>query len=423
MRKKIKNVILSIAIFLFSALLFAGCGRALTFEEILTKHNLTSSITYYANGGDFGQDIKEKTLRYKEGDIPLNIGVQSASPTAAASIKRADHQFIAWYIVEENADGTLKTETDDKGNVTYVLSDTQMDFTSPIEANKTYYVAAKWLRNETVDVYLKCEAGESFAFEEGKDPYQNGDLIWQYSYGSEETFRCPNAGPFVNVRQFAFLAFYNEDGSLFESCSRSDNGNENTKIYAHYIPGSWTVLKTAKHVESMFSAEISTANYYLFQDIDCSGITVERLTYFFGTFQGNGHTISNLTVRYTLTNKDGTNSVAAFGMIASGAKMLDVTFKNMKVQFTLNGNIGLPSMFFFASQIDAGATLSNVKIDGGELTVALSGGAVVNNFQNGKSDWWIVGNGKSDEDTTDEAILATLTTAKLAILATPTLNK
>lgn len=74
-----------------------------------------------------------------------------------------------------------------------------------------------------------------------------------------------------------------------------------------------------------------SASYYVVNDIDMNGFDFKRITGCFqGTLNGQGHTISNLTINNTVTSSDGYNKACIFQK-ARNATFENILFKNVNL--------------------------------------------------------------------------------------------
>jgi hypothetical protein len=67
-------------------------------------------------------------------------------------------------------------------------------------------------------------------------------------------------------------------------------------------------------------------SYELMNDINLGGAVWEPIATFAGTFNGNGHTVSNFSI-----NKDSSDNVGFFGTISAGGAVKDLTLQNVAV--------------------------------------------------------------------------------------------
>jgi hypothetical protein len=100
------------------------------------------------------------------------------------------------------------------------------------------------------------------------------------------------------------------------------------------------VLRTKNDVKTLFSskAENSETKFYLSNSIDAENVTVYPRAKFAATLEGNGYTISNLTLQSTLSQ---TSVSALFGNIQETATIKDITFADLTVTYNSRPNMGI----------------------------------------------------------------------------------
>lgn len=171
----------------------------------------------------------------------------------------------------------------------------------------------------------------------------------------------------ANWAGHTFYAFY-EDAEFtkpltFPYTPAVNAENPTVTVYARYLEGAYTVVRRA----SDFSKAIKAGtNYYIDADIDLTGVTVNVAEIFSGRIIGNGHTIKGLQVtrRQTKTSEN----YGLFGSIGGKAVLENITFEDVGVTVLLNNdsnpNINNSCIGVLAGSVDAGATFTNVKING-----------------------------------------------------------
>ena len=136
-------------------------------------------------------------------------------------------------------------------------------------------------------------------------------------------------------------------------------GEEDVTVYVKFIPGRWTIVKTA---HEFTSALLSNVNIYVDADIDFNGVDWSMVEKFNATINGNGHTISNISINHTF-NKNNLAYCALFGSLGEKANVYDLTFSNVSIttEVTLSGEYKLA---MFACGAVEGAQVSNVSVSG-----------------------------------------------------------
>ena len=164
-------------------------------------------------------------------------------------------------------------------------------------------------------------------------------------------------------------------------------------VYCKYISGNWTMVRTASDARNMFN-NLSSGNYYITQNIDCSGNSALPLRTGSTrcTIQGNGYTISNQ--KFGAVGL-GAGAHSVFGQISEEANITEITFEGFTVEVTIRAS--RTSVYLFSSNIAQDATLNGVVLKDCALTVTgKPDDTVIENFiqQDGAyTEDWIFGNG------------------------------
>ncbi|MBR2623324.1 MAG: hypothetical protein IKD15_03770 [Clostridia bacterium] len=378
MGRKLKKTLIVLLLAICSLFVFAGCELGETLDDALALRDLNPQVTYYANGGRFEKNNQKKKTNfyYKVGSTAYDYG--KATFSGSAEIDRPNFEFMGWYFVEE---------VTDEENGICVLGD-KVDFTVPLQEGEHWKVAAKWKALVGLNVVMACEEGVTINVTTKEEEPQslsftNGSKIREieYDYTTDEVASAPVLSKYFNVdgKTHTFYMYYDDPECTQETKFPIARGEEQRTVYAKYIEGDWTYVKTASNVRTMFSDLKGGANkqYWIWNDIDCSKITVEAISKFKGEIKGNGFTLKGLSVEGSLIGK--TTSFALFGQIGQTAKITDLTIKNA----TLTAKFSTPEFkadvyFLFASK-HADATIENVNVSG-TLNITGPGSCVVNNI-------------------------------------------
>lgn len=148
------------------------------------------------------------------------------------------------------------------------------------------------------------------------------------------------------------------------------------KVYAKYLSGVYTVIRTADDFKGRIEAG---TKYYLDADINLTGVTMTVDSDFSGAFIGNGHTVTGLSV--TKKQQRVVNGYGLFNTVSAGAVFKDVIFADVSVKVVLDNeqNTMINYVGGFAGIVNAGATFENVAVSG-KLTCDKSG----RTFEDGK---------------------------------------
>lgn len=411
-------------------------------EEDSGSQGGTSSNVPKNNNG------KVRTIHYKVGSKAIYIDSKDAEvdesgtngtpeltsgsiAIAANDAKR--YELAGWYIAKTDADGNPLYED----GTPYVFSyDNQyfdstkkiqhtgerFDFSTALEKGKHYYLVAEWRKIQTVHVIL---AGETSAITVAGKTYNKGDLLNDMPYESSGRIPKPNNPISGTVSDATFIEFYSDEEctKLFEGWPikfddhKDDDPDNPFTIYAKYIEGIWTVVKNATQVSSMFNdAGTATNRYYILNDIDCGGRTVNALTGYAGfacEIRGNGYTISNLKVIGSLSSTS--SGASLFGNVQSTAKISNLTIEKITQEYEVYSKGYATSGIFFAfTSVEQGAVIEGVTLSG-TMKVTISSGGYVKNLVGGAKNNWKFGGYTNDSDYTG-GITVTATDDDLTII-------
>lgn len=360
MRRKKKWGLAAALAAVSSLFIFAGCTVGESLEEIVEENDLVAQVTYYANGGDFGVTVSDTTdrenvllsqkkeLYYKDGSKIADIGNVMLS-NGSIDFERRDYDFAGWYHVETDSQGNIVYEVNEVDGVKYMKLGEKVDFSKTIEDGDHWYLCAAWTPRVKVKMKLVCDTltdGETIKgkFGEKEAELKNGDVVHEFSFSTKGKVESVSDSwtPDFKAENGTYVAYYADEACTQEvQWPISNTGNTDVFIYAKYLEGAWTVLRTADDVSGKlfgFAATQSDTKFYLYDDIDATGKTVTPLDGFAATLEGNGHIISGLTVETQL--KQFTPS-ATFGILYDTAKMKDVTFDDLTVQYNVSSNVNI----------------------------------------------------------------------------------
>lgn len=152
---------------------------------------------------------------------------------------------------------------------------------------------------------------------------------------------------------------YGKDGNVdYETGTTS---TESIAIYTTWMEGNWFKIYTA---EQLYNNTRLDGNYLICADLDFEDAVWSPTLVkgkFTGSIDGQGHTISNISV----TQADNSQIYAGmFGTLESGAVIKDVTFEN--VTFTVSAGSRMQGATFglLAGSISSEAELSGVSVTG-----------------------------------------------------------
>ena len=419
MIKKSKLILISTLIIIaFACVIAAGCSFSLTLDDVLNEYGLNPSVTYFLNSGTFEDETQQKTMYYRVGSKPFNIGVDELLSGSAAVKPQHGYEFTGWYTVKLDSEGHPLYSNGESYNPEDKLDSTKggiqftdepFDFSKPLEEGQHYYVCATWGELVKLRMMLVCEGFDKLVTTGGVE-YKTGDEVRDYLLTSDQSDPVGNyiiSG--MDRNAYTFVAYY-EDIECTKRFTdwpiKAKTEGDDEILYAKFIEGKWNIVETANQVQRMFAGSDMTPNYYFMSDIDCSSLAaVNRMNMFGGKIVGNGHTVKNLKV----TSTDGflAKDSAAFGEITETAEISDIAFENLTVEFDIRDNAQIDVHFVF-TKIANEAKISNFEV-GGKLIINLNSGSSVFTRENS----WLFGDYGADHMYTGNISVTDGTTCKI----------
>ena len=401
MKRKFKNKLIVLLLALMSLFLLGGCSFSQTLDEFRKAENLKVHITYYVNGGSFSATSdKKKELYYKVDDYPLEITEATATISGGFNISREGYLFLGWYEV---------VEVKDEAQGLCELG-AKFDFTKPLQEGDLK-IAAKWQKDEGVRIVMAqvidedmsviedatIEVGDAKDYiAEGKTSFTVGEELGEIAYDYSDQLRESSASPdsklfTVKDKEYTFYGYYADPECQTAVAWPLTRGTTQTTIYAKYLKGDWSFVKTEDDVViDMFGGGglARGDRYWLMNDIDCTGSTVIPLTQFAGTIKGNGYAIQNLSVEKDVGRGD---KLAFLGNLTETARIENVDFENLTIKYTSTKNTFITEEFYFVFlSKHADATISDVNMQG-TMTIKGASGSAIANMENGGKDHCLYG--------------------------------
>ncbi|WP_066715727.1 InlB B-repeat-containing protein [Clostridium sp. Marseille-P299] len=319
-----------------------------------TEQGYPYAVTYDALGGHINQ-MKTRVVYYAEDSL---LYKPSGTSGMLVEPKNGQKTLIGWYT-------NYTTEETKNGTVYNFNEDDLWNF-------DTDRVNATVAPEETLEIYARWADNPNILFVDADNPDGDSLLKWNINVGntlSRPTSAEPTKSGYTLVDYYADEACSTKYtfGQIIseENIEYDENGNAYIKIYCKFIEGELIRVKTISQLQAMEQAP--EAKYILANDLDLSGQAWKPIEGFTGEFDGNGYTISNLTVNA----KNKVAGVAAknadevsFGLFATlnNAKISDLTLKDTKIIIDKTSNVKL------CAGVLAGrtkrATIKNVMVDG-----------------------------------------------------------
>ncbi|MDE7181814.1 MAG: hypothetical protein K2O41_02120 [Clostridia bacterium] len=410
-KTRVKLLLLSVAALVASVGAFAGCkiGETTAESYLKDKDALEQQVTYYANDGKFdGMNLNEKNIYYKVGSQVI----VDFDKVSNISIARTDYIFDGWYMVELDENGSPVFE--DKENNVVKLTDEAVDPSKPIyiKEKEHLYFGAKWQVDVRLELILVTEDGQSITTANGV--IENGQPVAYRSFGSQSTIQINNGtAPDCKSVDYTFYEYYSDEACtqpFAGTVQKPAAGTGNPKIYAKYIKGVYTMVRSANNVQNMMFNLGSDTSYYICNDIDCAGLSGFNLWFNFEKtnvkIEGNGHKISNVVIDTSIENSD---KASLFGTLSSTAKISGLTFENIELTATIKPNAFVDTMHLFVTAAEEGAQIENVAFKSVSYKITIPDTSKIGNIQKiddvYNTDCWLFGG-----MTTDAAFLEKFTT-------------
>ncbi len=136
---------------------------------------------------------------------------------------------------------------------------------------------------------------------------------------------------------------------------------EGETVYAKFLEGNWAVVSDAS---SFMSAVVSNQNIYLQTDIDFTDTKWTHNRTYNNEIMGNNRKITGISCNWEGT---GASQFGLFGLINEKAYIHDITFEQVKIDFTAIRNPSSADGYLinaFAWEIKEGARIENVTVTG-----------------------------------------------------------
>ncbi len=371
MIKRVKTKLVVLLACIAASFLFGGCTLGTTLDEIVQTNHLEAQVTYYANGGKFdGGDVKQ--MYYKADSLVFELGFMNTT-NGTATAERAGYDLEGWYYIEVDEQGNPIKEN---GELKF---GGKVDFTQRIQSGEHWYIAPKWIAQVRLDVKLVCDDGAQISIDGITEPCKKGDIVKSYSYDAGTDIVQGFSAVADETGNYAFADYYFDEACtqpVIFPIAKEENQTENAVVYAKFIDKSWTVVRDSEQIRDVFSNTQADKKYWISRDIDANGIEIAPVESFACEMQGNGYTISNLTVVKTGLQR---NEVVSFlGNIEAPAVLKNITFENLQGSYKYdNKSAEKVKAYFVCASMEAGATVEGVAFTGesSKVTVSLAGGS------------------------------------------------
>ncbi len=408
-KTKVKFVILC-ALAMVLCVLCAGCIGEMTAWEFLEGQNAMQGVTYYANGGWFGEIGQGKEtidMYYRENADIISDDFECVGDTNYHLI-RPGYIFLGWYAAKVDADGNpdylcydengnqVSADADNIAVKLLQISDTPADL-SKIKKDEHRYFCADWLKEKVLLVKLVSDQsitldkavtidGEEFA---KGHTFNSGDSVGSAIFPKSGTVSLSGI-TVAEGAEHTFLQYYKdaECTQPIDRYTRGENGegeDEDSEIYAKYISGKHVIVKDASGVANMLLNLNSGNSYYFFNTVEKKEIDMDNRSVTLKTGEcnikiaGNGFTIKNLTYNPGRGFITASSNYSILGKLTKDASIKDLTFQDITLNIQVRAN-AVASFFAITREAEAGATLENVAIDGIKMTMTIPATSSISNI-------------------------------------------
>lgn len=375
-------------------LLASGCSQwELPYKE-LDKTGYTVSVKYDINGGRFAGtgnvtvvDTYDPTAYGKDSDGNVNIPLiapdnKEIRNDSAYEISRTGYFFAGWYReralrTDENGNAldAYGVPVSESGREQGYIYNGRWDFESDtlnVPADGAYSsenpeltLYAAWIPYYVFEFYaVDPESGQWELIGTRNDVTEVTVPVW-----NEKTGKLDMNEFIKRDGMTADKVFYDEEmtqpvtGTVTGSIDyeRGISATESVKLYTTWLEGTWYRIYTA---EQLYKNSTLTGCYLLMADIDFSDSiwsgTLASGVYN-GTFDGNGHTVSNITV---LQGDVQQYYGGLFGSLGENACVKNVTFENVSYTMEAGSRMAGAAFGLFAGTVSDSARVENLNISG-----------------------------------------------------------
>ncbi len=365
---------------LITVMLFAGCGEENPYK-VNDSENFTVSIRFDANGGSFTTtDTPFITDSYNVADMAANAEGKVEIPLLEPSDKtRKDactagkdgYFLVGWYAQRtENADGTYTYAEPWDFETDRVKVDPNGTYTSG-EPVLTLY--AGWAPEFAVEYYDRVDGSLIGTYKFG--PASGMDIqipAWNEETGVLDMFKVPKRTGYT----LESLSYDQEGLQLVDSATVThpavlDSANATVtngtlKLYTTWREGEWYRITSAQQFAKNFNPQ---GCYDILADLDFTDATWPTALMhgnFSGKINGNGHTISNVSLIQTDNSRLHTGLL---GNLTEEAVISNVTFDNVTVTIKGGARVAGASFGLLAGTVSSNAQITSVNVTNSQLLI------------------------------------------------------
>ena len=365
---------------LIPVLLFAGCGEENPYA-VNDSENYTVSIRFDANGGSFTTtDTRVITDSYNIAELPANgegkVEIPLLEPSDktrkdACTAAKDGYFLVGWYAQRtENADGTYTYAEPWDFASDRVQVDPSGEYTSDQPVLTLY---AGWAPEFTVEYYDRAD--DSLIGTYKFSPASGMEIqvpAWNEETGTLDMYKVPKRSGYT-LQSIS----YDKEGlqvvdtqtithpAVLDSASATVTGGT-LKLYTSWYEGEWYRITSAQQFAKNFNPQ---GCYEIMADLDFTDVnwpTALMHGNFTGKINGNGHTLSNISLTQTDNSRLQTG---LFGNLAEGSQIQDLVFSNVVLTIKGGARVAGASFGLLAGTVSADSKIESVVITDGHLQI------------------------------------------------------
>ncbi len=389
----IVSVLALVAVILLVVAIINGFSLWNTPYTGLDESGYTVSVRFDANGGSFAGSPNEVYIvdvfnpsDYQangagNAEIPLVAPDDPIRKDSAFAISNTGHFLAGWYTERTPRVNDKGEPLDEYGQLTSVSGREQgyvysgkWDFASDrleVSTNDSHASAenqvtlyAAWVPYFNFEFYAQNDDG-TFSLMATKQLIEIALPEWNLTTGKMDMKEFPaRDGMTFEAAYLDETMTTPADGSVrgevdYEHGTVSADGT--IRLYTTWKEGTWFRISTPKQ---FYDNARPGGSYMIEADLDFTGAlwpAAMSTGEFTGTIEGNGHTISNVTV---LQGDNSKINGGLFGVLGASAKITDVRLENITYRIVAGSRMQAPNYGLLAGTVHDGATLSNVTLTG-----------------------------------------------------------
>ena len=359
----------------------------------LDEKGYTVSVRFDAGGGSFAGSPNEVYIVdvFNPADYTVNASGQAEIKLIAPDdpvrkdnafpVSNTGHFLAGWYTHREPRVDKNGAPLDEYGQPTAVTGRPQgytysnkWDFESdrlPVSVNGDQSSAvseitlyAAWVPYFNFEFYAMEEDG-SFSMMETKQLITMELPAWNLTTGRMDMKQFPTREGMTFEAAYLDAAMTTlAEGQISGNVDYTTGTVESDgtiRVYTTWTEGTWFRISTPKQFYD--NARLGGC-YRIEADLDFTGAmwpTVLSTGEFTGTIEGNGHTISGVTV---LQGDNSKINGGLFGVLSASAVVSDLHFENVTFRIVAGSRMQSPNYGLLAGTVQDGATLSGISITG-----------------------------------------------------------